>query len=200
MASRSLGFNVGVWAAIAAAAGCVSACADNFCIGCTTPGESVPMQPAQSIMRYRFYDSVTQVEYASGCAVSRSAFYPNVDVAVPLNVEYTADIYAERIGTDSDAGVDTRSTEAICADDFVFYTNGFELKPGCLDGLSATSLLELYPIDMSGAPIANATSTSIGGARYVAISSDYGSASFYAITAACGDGYTFSFWNVVPPN
>jgi hypothetical protein len=122
------------------------------------------------------------------------------EFAVPLNVEYTADIYAERIGADSDAGVDTRSTEAICADDFVFYTNGFELRPGCLDSLLATSLLDLYPIDMSGAPIANATSTSIGGARYVALSSDYGSASFYATTVACGDGYTFSFWNVVPPN
>ena len=200
MASRGFGFNAFVWAAVAVAAGWVSGCTDNFCIGCTTPGEGIPMNPAQSIMRYRFYNSASQVEYASGCAVSRSAFYPNVDVVVPLNVEYTADIYAERMSADSDAGVDTRSTEAICADDFVFYTNGFELKPGCLDGLLATSLLDLYPIDMSGAPIANATSTSIGGARYVALSSDYGSASFYATTVACGDGYSFSFWTVVPPN
>lgn len=177
----------------------LSGCADNFCFGCTSPGEPVPLQPAQSIMHYRIYDPVSQVNYASGCRISRyRGIYPSVEVSVPLGVEYAADVYAEFIaGNDQDAGPDTRTTAEICADNFVFYTNGFEITPWCLSGYLSTALVDLYAIDMSGAQIPNATATTVGGARFIAVSDDYGPAAFISSGSGCPDRYEVNFWDVV---
>jgi hypothetical protein len=171
------------------------------CFGCTSsPGQQVPMKPALSIMRYRFFDPVSQQEYASGCAVDRNPGVYNVSVAVPLNVQYSADIYGELLTDDSGAGVDSRPTEEICADSFVFYTNGLEQMPWCVRGLMQTSLVDLHAVDMSGIRIDNPTSDTIGGARYTVISSGYGPAEFLSSGSGCPDGYTYGYWDVVASN
>jgi hypothetical protein len=189
------------WATIAIALG-LSGCADNFCFGCTSPGEPIPLEAARSIMRYRIYDPASQTEYASGCKISRlSGIYPVATVTVPLGVEYGADIYAEFISVNSqDAGPDTRSDGEICADDFVFYTNGVELTPWCLSGFLYTTLTDLYPIDMNGVPLSSTTTSTQGGARFTVISDDYGPAEFESGGLGCSNTYGFGFWEVVAPN
>ena len=202
LAARTIQSQSGPCCALIAIAVSLTGCTDNFCFGCTSPGEPIPLEAAHSIMRYRIYDPASQTEYASGCKISRlSGIYPSAVVTVPLGVEYAADIYAEFISVSSpDAGPDTRSDDEICADDFVFYTNGVELTPGCLSGFLYTTLTSLYPIDMSGAPLSGATINTQGGARFTVISDDYGPAEFMSGGSGCPDTYGFGFWEVVASN